>query len=296
MAAREKKYQRLAEVFENPTMHLAVARIIQEHSTNPQDVRLFALEGLSLQSRQDILDVGCGFGFFTLALKGRVKKGAKIQGIDRFVSYREPYLNSCVMAGLKGRFSGSGVKSIGSLPSESFDLVLCSYGLYFFPEIIPELSRILKPEGVFVTITHAENHTKELISFVKEIYKTLEIRAPRILPCEKLVSNFSDKNGKPLLSRWFEQVKQKEYISSLVFNSDSFKNLKTYLLFKRPFFIPEEVEDKDSVFDEIIIRLRRKLEPEFRITKNDSIFVCEKPLKNKSNHVEEKTGLLPLLQ
>lgn len=46
----------------------------------------------------------------------------------------------------------------------------------------------------------------------------------------------------------------------------------------------------------IIIRLRRKLEPEFRITKNDSIFVCEKPLKNKSNHVEEKTGLLPLLQ
>ncbi len=80
MAAREKKYQRLAEVFENPTMHLAVARIIQEHSTNPQDVRLFALEGLSLQSRQDILDVGCGFGFFTLALKGRVKKRSENTG------------------------------------------------------------------------------------------------------------------------------------------------------------------------------------------------------------------------
>ena len=276
MAAQEKSEMKLAEVFENPSAHLAIARIIRDHSTNRQDVRSAALEGLSFRSGENILDVGCGFGFFTLALKGRVRKGTKVLGIDRFAAYRKPFLDSCKSAGLDGRFTGSGIKTVYSLPSASFDLVLCSYCLYFFPGIIPELSRILKPDGIFVTITHAESHMKELIAFIKETYKMLKLHVSSLLPCEKLTNNFNDKNGGSLLSPSFARVKQKEYLSSLVFKPDNFKDLKTYLMVKRPFFIPDHLKDKDLIFDKIMSRLHQKLIPEFRITKDDSIFICQK--------------------
>lgn len=48
-------------------------------------------------------------------------------------------------------------------------MVLCSYAMYFFPEIIPEVSRILKNDGVFIVITHATPHLHQFSDFVRAI-------------------------------------------------------------------------------------------------------------------------------
>jgi len=282
MVAPENTQLKLTEVFANAAMHIAVARIIHDHSSNRQDVRSVALEGLPLHTFRNMLDVGCGFGFFTLALKGRIKKGSAILGIDRFSDYRTPYLDNCTRVGLAGQFEGSGTNSLYSLPSNSFDLVLCSYALYFFPGIIPEIARILKPSGIFVIITHSENHMNELIIFIKEIYKTLKIRFHGPLPCEQLITIFDNKNGMRILTPCFNLVEEKQYLSSLIFNTGHFEDLKTYLLFKRLFFIPDDLEEGDAVFAEVIRRLHEKLKSEntFRVTKNDTIFICIKPLIN----------------
>lgn len=280
MVVTENNYPKLTEVFEDVATHIAVAQIIHDHSSNKQDVRSVALEGLPLHLCRNMLDVGCGFGFFTLALKGRIKKGSAILGIDRFTNYRKPYLDNCKRAGLEGHFDGSGIKALFSLPSDAFDLVLCSYGLYFFPEIIPEIARILKPSGTFVIITHSDDHMQELITFIKTIYATLNLSVPGLLPCEELISVFDNRNGMSLLARKFNRTEEKQYHSSLIFDPGHFDDLKTYLRFKRPFFIPDKHETGNRVFNEVIRRLHERmiLEKVCHIKKNDTIFICRKPL------------------
>ena len=73
----------LAKVFCNTDLHQNVADIIYKHSTNKLDVRAAALDGVSLKSCKEILDLGCAFGFFTRSLKDRVDPDASILGIDQ---------------------------------------------------------------------------------------------------------------------------------------------------------------------------------------------------------------------
>ena len=164
--------QDLVETFTDTKMHETVAGIIYKQSTNKLDVRAVALDGLQFQNAKTILDLGCGFGFFTRSLKDRVNTEANILGIDQCADYQNAYHNSSVIAGLKGDFKGAGAEYLHDLPSNSFDLIICSYALYFFPEIIPQISRILEPTGIFVTITHSDNHLFELFSLVKNAFKT----------------------------------------------------------------------------------------------------------------------------
>ena len=84
----------LAEVFRDAKKHQEVAGIISEYLQNKDDIRSMALNDLELSESKNILDLGCGFGFFTQALKGRVHPDAKITGIDRYPEYEWFYFQS----------------------------------------------------------------------------------------------------------------------------------------------------------------------------------------------------------
>ena len=60
---------------------------------------------------------------------------------------------------------------IKKYPARSFDLIICSYALYFFAGMIPEISRILKRDGIFITITHSQCDMQELVDITKKIMK-----------------------------------------------------------------------------------------------------------------------------
>lgn len=271
--------QSLLETFTDTKMHESVAEIIYSHSTNKIDVRAKALEGLQLQNAKNILDLACGFGFFTRSLKGIANTEAQILGIDQCADYHNTFLNSCEIAGLKGDFMGRGANYLHDLPSNSYDFIICSYALYFFPEIIPQISRILKQTGIFITITHSSDHLFELISIVKKAFKTENINIPNCLPYEKLISNFSNKNGFKALSPYFDLIKEKAYCSSLTFGKGEEDDLKKYLTFKRPFYVPDSSAEKNMVYDEVIKFLCNNLHTgkSFKITKDDTIYVCYKP-------------------
>lgn len=280
MSTRHINYRKLSEIFTDTLHHETVAKIIRDYSTNKLDIRNVALEGLQLQDCKTALDIGCGFGFFTRALKDRLNPDCKILGIDLCPKNKSAYLESSKMAGLDGEFLGSDEKVILTMPTDTVDLVICSYALYFFPAIISEISRVLKPSGIFVSITHSKNHLKEILSFIRETFEDLGIQKPESLPCQLLIDNFNDINGYQLLSPWFTNVDEKKYYNSLQFGRNDFEDLKKYFRFKQPHFIHNNIDSKDKVFDMMMSNLSKKLQlgSTFNITKDDTIFICEKPL------------------
>lgn len=269
----------LAKVFRDAKKHREIAGIITKYLQNKDDIRDMALDGLDLSGSKSILDLGCGFGFFTEALKGRVNTDAKITGIDRYPEYEWFYFQSCERAGLNADFRSNGIDHVRELDDNAYDLILCSYALYFFPEVIKDISRILKEDGVFVAITHASPHMPEFTSYVRSILKKNGLIITIDLPYETLINRFSDINGAEMLQANFNGVMSKDYKAKLSFGVDDHKDLVEYFNFKHSFFIPEIIDPDDELHHKVSSGIQEDLikRKGLEITKNDVIFVCTGP-------------------
>ncbi len=270
----------LGSVFCDITMHLEVADIIRKHMTNSTDIRETALNGIDLSNAKKIVDLGCGYGFFTKGLKGKVNKNAEILGIDRHSKCEQHYLNACLETGIKGRFISNSISEIESIKGKSVDLVICSFALYFFPEYIKQISRILKDDGYFITITHSYPHMLELTNYIKKIFTRIGLETYENLPYEELIQGFSDANGKELLSACFGEITRKKIVSSLLFKYEDYNHFEKYFRFKKSFFIPNNNLDQDKLTEIILEELRDDMRKygELKISKEDMIFVCKRSL------------------
>ena len=274
-----REAEQLVSVFSDAKGHMQVAEIIRKHLVGKEDVREMALSGIDLHDARSVLDLGCGYGFFTKALKNRVHPDALVTGLDKHESYREHYMNACRHAGLKGMFLAGGADILHEVADNLFDLVICSYALYFFPGYIRHIARVLKKGSYFVAITHSRPHMRELTTLVAEILHEIKGREEKQLPYGDLISNFSNENGLEMLSEWFGQVRQVEYKNTLVFSEDDMDDFDRYFHFKKAFFISRELGDGDLVARVLsAIRMRIKQGP-LEITKDDMIFICSEPRK-----------------
>jgi len=272
----------LTATFADTKTHQVICKMIENRSTNPVDVREMALEKLKFGTIKNIMDLGCGFGFFTSSLKGKIRSDAQITGIDRIDNYRSLFLETCKSIGAEGIFYSSGAEIIKSLPSNSFDLILSSYSIYFFPELIPQIARILLPEGYLVIITHSTKHVPECIDLVKDSLIELKTPAPEKFPYEELIGRFDDADAFVKLSEHFNKVIVKEYKSSLVFQINMYEELKQYFEFKKPYYIPSNLKLTQPLFDKMMEKLKTHLTlfKQFTITKNDKIYISFEPVKN----------------
>lgn len=270
----------IAKVFVDVKAHQYSADIIKRHSSNKQDIRDTALTGLDLRACRRILDLGCGFGFFTEALRGRVHPEAMVTGIDVIGDYRSHFLEVCRRSGLQGRFFSSGASLVRKISSASFDLVLCSYALYFFPRIIPYISRVMRKNGRFIAITHNGENMRELIDAVKEILPATKAARNGKLPVEKLIARFSSENGNALLSPWFGRVRVRDYHNSLVFRPADIAKVLEYFRFKSPFFLAGTEFEAETTAALLAAHLQQSVTPRkrFIMTKDDSVFICSNPL------------------
>jgi len=218
-------------------------------------------------------------GFLPGGLKGKVQKDAEITGVDRHSRNKQLYLNACTDISLKGNFLSEGISTIKSFGKNTFDLAICSYALYFFPDYIEQISRVLKNDGTFVVITHSQPHMAEFTSYVKNILKLEGFDVLNFLPYEDLINNFSNENGRKLLSPWFGNVVSKKVKSSLLFKYNDYVDFEKYFRFKRSFFIPGKEDEKEFLTGLILEKVKNDLEKkgELKISKEDMIFVCTKP-------------------
>ena len=269
----------IVEVFSRVDAHRRVAALIKQHSTNLGDIRAIALDQLDLSHAQTVLELGCGFGSFVEALKGRLPPDAVLTGLDIIPAYREHFLDACRKAGIRGRFSASGVSQMETYASGACDLVLCSFALYFFPQIIPHVARILTPRGAFITITHDRYNMWELIELIKGFMRMNGLLKEELLPIEQIISRFCAENGKALLDPWFEQIKSIDYVNRLIFLPEEIRHLAEYFRFKSSFFLA----GTDNETEDVIRCMSGELEQSslsregLLISKNDRIFICSGP-------------------
>ena len=270
---------RLAKVFRDVDSHADIADIIVKHSTNQQDIREIALNGLNFRSCRHILDLGCAFGFFSRALEGKVPHHAKVTGIDAWADYQDQFMQSAQQAGSDSEFHAVDINLLDTFPLSGFDLILCSYALYFFPGIIPRIAQLMNPAGTFVTLTHASPHMAQLIEIIRSCLQSIGVDPDDRLPEEKLVEKFSSANGHQLLEPYFGKIKEVPYENSLRFYSKDKDDLLQYIRFKKMYFVPDTVTSKSEVQGQLeeCIAARLDMENEFLIAKNDIIYICRKP-------------------
>ena len=102
------------------------------------------------QPGEQVLDVACGTGVFTLALATAVGPAGSVLGVD---------LSAGMVASAEASAQASGVASARfarmdaeelALPAGSFDLVVCALGLMYLPApdaALREVQRVLRPGG-----------------------------------------------------------------------------------------------------------------------------------------------------
>lgn len=256
--------------FENPARHAAISELLRRHSTNPEDVREVALRDLDLSTVRRVLDLGCAFGYMTAAFAPRLAPKAEIIGVDALATNEPLYLNVVAATGRDGHFMTNEIDRRLDWPDEHFDLVVASYSLYFFPAVIPEVARVLHPEGLFLTITHTETSCRDLL-----FAAGLPDSDPRLLSG---VRAFAVENADRQLKPWFRDIERIDYTNSLSFEAHEFDEFLIYLSFKLPLF--EEAARKDDALPHPLAdRIRAALARQNRVVleKNDAVYRCRGP-------------------
>lgn len=256
--------------FEDPSQHLAVSDLIRRRSTNPTDVREAVLDGLNLSFARTVLDLGCGFGFMTEAVARRVAPEARIVGVDACPANEGPYLERVTGTDRAGHFVCQHIDTRLDWPDGGFDLILASYALYFFPNVLPELARVLAPHGLLLAVTHTERSCRDLLEAVG-----LPESGSRLL---SLIANFSAENGSRLLVPWFGDVERVDYHNALVFDAGQPDDFLAFLQFKLPFLSPDS-QPGQELPEPLAASAQACLTRQARLVleKSDAAFRCRSP-------------------
>jgi len=274
----------IRKTYEAVPDHVETRRLISRYSVNREDIRESALGGLDLTGVEDALDLGCAYGFFTAKLARRLKKGATVTGLDLVdEANRDLFLAVVDSMGYRGRFVAGSADLIGEMASDSLDLVVASYSLYFFPHLIGEIARVLRPNGVFITITHTESSLQEVIRLIPGCIRSVGLEVPEEPAIGRLLRVFSLENGEAQLKGHFGRIEKIIFENDLSFPLDNIEACIDYLGKKQNLLFKEIFDTNPQRIDEALSCFYRELRESARrhgavvITKDDCIFRCFAP-------------------
>jgi ubiquinone/menaquinone biosynthesis C-methylase UbiE len=119
------------------------------------------LKAAGMQPGQQVLEVGSGPGFFTIPAAKLVGDNGCVYAIDLqplAIKMVEEKLQKTNMTNVKVRIADAAKTG---LPSESVDLVLLFGVIHALPleQVLPELYRLLKPDGALAVQTFSDQST-----------------------------------------------------------------------------------------------------------------------------------------
>ncbi|MFH1464732.1 MAG: class I SAM-dependent methyltransferase [Pseudomonadota bacterium] len=256
--------------FTDPERHEAISSMLARRSTNRAEIRAALLTGLGLGGIHRVLELGCGFGFLSEAVAARVAPAACYLGVDACAANGAPFLRRVAATGRRPSFLHMRLGAALPWPDRSFELVLCSWSLYFFPEIIAEISRVLAPGGLLLAITHDERAFTGLLEAGGLGDQGRE--------AEALLRRFSARNGADLLAPSFGRVERVDYPNRLRFGPEHEDDLLAYLAFKLPVLLSEPPPGPDLP-PAVAASARATLcaHGEVWVEKDDACFRCWEP-------------------
>ncbi|MEM9449909.1 MAG: class I SAM-dependent methyltransferase [Cyanobacteria bacterium P01_E01_bin.6] len=118
------------------------------------------VDRLSLGSGDRVLDVCCGTGASALPAAVSVGPTGQVLGIDLAESLLDLARNKSQQRGLNNIEFRYGDFEKLDLPDESFDAIICVFGIFFVPDMtaaIRELLRMLRPSGKLAITSWGKN-------------------------------------------------------------------------------------------------------------------------------------------
>jgi len=204
-------------------------------------------------------------------------------GIDIQETYQRAFLQACDAVGAIGEFHASDVAELATYPPHSFDLVFSCFSLYFFPQAVRDIARVLVDDGVFVAVTHSEATLRELIRHIPPTLEALGVEAPELLSIQRLLRAFSCENGEDLLRGHFGEIEKRVFLNTLQFNQEEMPHIEVYLRMKKHLLLKEVYDSSpDSVgaaLNQIVAALTAEVRDRGAVefNKNDAAFICRRP-------------------
>lgn len=253
--------------FADVRAHEDVGAIIRRHSTNRADIRALAADPVDLANVRRILDLGCGFGFMSAFLAGRAPGIVEFTGVDVCAENRAAYIAAVTATGHRADFHARDAGRPLPWADDSFDLILCSYSLYFFPEALEEIARLLTTRGEVIVLVHGATSFEGLLRAAGLTSQGTALR--------RLIRRICAENGAALLGRCFAQVTRADYPNALRFEREDRDDLRAYVRFKLPLLAADGCAPEEIV---------RAVEAHLMetglvvIEKDDACFWCREPL------------------
>lgn len=227
----------------------------------------WVFDQLDLPPRVRILEIGCGRGDLWQENMTGIPAGWDIILSD----FSQGMLTEtrANLANLPARFN-FGQIDIRSIPfrANEFDAVIANHMLYHVPEratALREVTRVLKPDGVFCTTTIGERHMAELTQLVREFGGEdmhYDFDSRRL--------DFLLENGTVQLEPFFEDIEMRRYEDTLIVTEVG--PLENYVESGRFKSIVKEQENEFHNF----LRDRMKEHGAIHIFKDSGIFICKK--------------------
>lgn len=157
--------------------HNAVLRQFSQNAIDYRESPLFAegedlrkmTESVTLIGTEHVLDIGTGAGHTALAFSFFV---AECTGMDVTDGMVQVATQLAVERGVRNVLFQVGDAENIPFASASFDMVTCRFASHHFGDInkaIQEISRVLKPGGIFILVDHYSPESDELDSFVNRL-------------------------------------------------------------------------------------------------------------------------------
>ena len=172
------------------------------------------IEAFTFLPEQNLLDLGCGAGFSTQKLLQQTPTSARVVAMDLSPNMVKESRRVCQV---NGREILPVAADAHCLPfvSATFDVVFSQYVFYHLKlsQALPEILRVLKPQGLLITVTMGQSCLDRFMDFVKSL---LPHCYRHVLP-ERIELPFSLENGQEILAPYFEVWQKDEQTYSYPF-------------------------------------------------------------------------------
>ena len=182
----------------------------QRFSTNKLGWANWVFQNYALEANQSVLELGCGNGGIWASNVNKVHEGVKLTLTDISEGMLEAAReNTKSLGSVEYR-----VADAQDIPfaENSFDIVIANHMLYHVPDIskaLGEISRVLKPDGIFYATTIGKDNMKELAELLFDFDERIDFAN------DLAADAFGLETGGEILRGFFKSVEVKRYEDSL---------------------------------------------------------------------------------